>query len=100
MLSINDIAAWGITHPWASIDQIEQDLLLSRAICEIANDEYLGTKYLNPARFWQDIFCRHQNTYIYLRLFTTPIVVQLLYFSSLSGLGRCRLIHLRHSEMP
>jgi predicted nucleotidyltransferase component of viral defense system len=36
------ITAWGITHPWPEIEQIEQDLLLSRAICEIANDKYLG----------------------------------------------------------
>ncbi|MDR1354842.1 MAG: nucleotidyl transferase AbiEii/AbiGii toxin family protein [Propionibacteriaceae bacterium] len=42
MLSINDIAAWGITHPWASAEQVEQDLLLSRAICAIASHDYLG----------------------------------------------------------
>ena len=42
MLSVNDIAVWGITHPWASPDQVEQDLLLSRAICAIAADDYLG----------------------------------------------------------
>ena len=41
MLSVNDITAWGITHPWASTDQVEQDLLLSRAICAIADDPYL-----------------------------------------------------------
>ncbi|MDR1440967.1 MAG: nucleotidyl transferase AbiEii/AbiGii toxin family protein [Bifidobacteriaceae bacterium] len=42
MLSVNDIAAWGGSHPWASPDQVEQDLLLSRAICAIAADSYLG----------------------------------------------------------
>lgn len=42
MLSVNDIAAWGRTHPWSSADQVEQDLLLSRAICAIADDPYLG----------------------------------------------------------
>jgi predicted nucleotidyltransferase component of viral defense system len=42
MLSINDIAAWGRTHPWSSADQVEQDLLLSRAICAIADHPYLG----------------------------------------------------------
>jgi predicted nucleotidyltransferase component of viral defense system len=46
MLSVNDIAAWGITHPWASADQVEQDLLLSRAICAIATDPYLGGELL------------------------------------------------------
>jgi predicted nucleotidyltransferase component of viral defense system len=38
------ITAWAITHPWPTAEQVEQDLLLSRAICEIANDEYLGTE--------------------------------------------------------
>jgi predicted nucleotidyltransferase component of viral defense system len=42
MLSVNDIASWGITHPWASANQVEQDLLLARAICAISNHEYLG----------------------------------------------------------
>ena len=46
MLSINDIAAWGITHPWASADQVEQDLLLSRSMCAIADHPYLGTELL------------------------------------------------------
>ena len=46
MLSVNDIAGWGITHPWATTDQIEQDLLLSRAICEISNHPYLGGELL------------------------------------------------------
>jgi predicted nucleotidyltransferase component of viral defense system len=46
VLSVNDIAAWGIVHPWASADQVEQDLLLSRAICAIADDAYLGRELL------------------------------------------------------
>ncbi len=33
---------WGRTASWPSDDQIEQDLLLSRLIVEIANDGYLG----------------------------------------------------------
>jgi len=46
MLSVNDIASWGITHAWASADQVEQDLLLSRAICAITDDRYLGRELL------------------------------------------------------
>jgi len=42
MLTSGDIAAWAPAHPWATNDQIEQDLLLSRAICAIASDSYLG----------------------------------------------------------
>lgn len=36
------ITAWGRTVPWPTEEQIEQDLLLSRLIVEIATDEYLS----------------------------------------------------------
>ena len=36
------ITEWGRTVPWPTVEQIEQDLLLSRLIVEIANDDYLG----------------------------------------------------------
>ena len=36
------IVEWGRTASWPSDDQIEQDLLLSRLIVEIANDAYLA----------------------------------------------------------
>ena len=42
MIPREDIVAWGVEHPWPEYDQIEQDLLLSQAICEIANDDLLG----------------------------------------------------------
>ena len=42
MISRNDIVAWGVEHPWPEMDQIEQDLLLSQAICVISNDALLG----------------------------------------------------------
>ena len=42
MIPREDIVAWGTEHPWSEYDQIEQDLLLSQAICEIANDDLLG----------------------------------------------------------
>ncbi|MEX0826851.1 MAG: nucleotidyl transferase AbiEii/AbiGii toxin family protein [Acidimicrobiia bacterium] len=38
------ITAWGTTVPWPTVEQIEQDLLLSRLIVEIANDDYLGNE--------------------------------------------------------
>ena len=70
MLSVNDIAAWGITHPWVDADQIEQDLLLSRAICAIATDNYLGSELIfrggtalrklrlpRPLRYSEDLDC-------------------------------------------
>jgi hypothetical protein len=33
------ITEWGRIVPWPTVEQIEQDLLLSRLIVEIANDE-------------------------------------------------------------
>jgi hypothetical protein len=33
------ITEWGRTVPWPTVEQIEQDLLLSRLIVEIANDD-------------------------------------------------------------
>lgn len=36
------ITAWGVHRPWPTPEQVEQDLLLSRAICAIASDDYLG----------------------------------------------------------
>ncbi len=44
MITNQDIALWSIDHPWQSADQIEQDLLLSQAICVIAKDPLLGTE--------------------------------------------------------
>ena len=42
MINLDAIVAWGETHPWPTLEQIEQDLLLSRAICEITAHDYLG----------------------------------------------------------
>jgi hypothetical protein len=42
MIPYNTITAWGVAHPWPTREQIEQDLLLSQAICEISNDSFLG----------------------------------------------------------
>lgn len=42
MIPANDITKWGVNHPWSTRDQIEQDLLLSQAICEIANNQFLN----------------------------------------------------------
>lgn len=44
MIPREDIIAWGVDHPWPELDQIEQDLLLSEAICEISNDNLLGNE--------------------------------------------------------
>jgi len=42
MIPYNTITAWGVSHPWLSREQIEQDLLLSKAIIDIYRDETLA----------------------------------------------------------
>lgn len=42
MMRRTDITRWGVDHPWQNENQIEQDLLLSMAMVEIANDPLLG----------------------------------------------------------
>jgi predicted nucleotidyltransferase component of viral defense system len=42
MMRRTDITQWGIDHPWQNENQIEQDLLLSMTMVEVANDPLLG----------------------------------------------------------
>jgi len=42
MIPRRHLTAWALTHPWPSPVQIEQDLLLTRAICAIADHPFLG----------------------------------------------------------
>lgn len=44
MIARHDIVSWSVDHPWPEMDQVEQDLLLSQAICEISNDQLLGSE--------------------------------------------------------
>lgn len=68
MIPSSVVTAWSVEHPWPDADQVEQDLLLARAICEIANDDLLGGElvirggtafhklYLNqPCRYSEDL---------------------------------------------
>ena len=68
MIPASDITKWGVRHPWSTREQIEQDLLLSQALCEIANDRLLGEELLlrggtayhklflpQPLRFSEDL---------------------------------------------
>lgn len=44
MVPLGVVTAWSTDHPWPTNRQVEQDLLLSRAICAIADDAYLGAE--------------------------------------------------------
>ena len=37
------ITQWSKTAPWRDNKQVEQDLIICRALCAIYNDEYLST---------------------------------------------------------
>lgn len=41
MIPVMDIIAWSSEAPWAEQRQIEQDLIISRAIVELFSDEFL-----------------------------------------------------------
>ena len=42
MIPYNTITAWGVLHPWPTREQIEQDLLLSKAIIAIYANKTLA----------------------------------------------------------
>ena len=46
MIPYNTITAWGVSHPWVTREQIEQDMLLSKAICDIYNNEKLANELI------------------------------------------------------
>lgn len=62
------ITEWSATAPWPTDEQIKQDLIISRALCEIYRDKFLSERlafrggtalhklFLNPApRYSEDI---------------------------------------------
>ncbi len=42
MIPETNITAWSLTAPWAEPRQVEQDLIISRALVEIFNHDLLG----------------------------------------------------------
>ena len=44
MIPANAVTSWGVDHRWPTREQVEQDLLLSRAICAIADEPYLASE--------------------------------------------------------
>lgn len=44
MIPRSEIIYWRINHDWLTDDQVEQDFLLSRAICAISDDAFLSSE--------------------------------------------------------
>lgn len=68
MIPQNFITKWSVSSPWAENKQVEQDLIICRALCSIYNDEFLaehlafrggtalGKLYLSPQpRYSEDL---------------------------------------------
>jgi predicted nucleotidyltransferase component of viral defense system len=76
MIPDNSITEWSTYAPWATRTQIEQDLLLSRLMIEISNNDYLGTDLIfrggtclhklhlpTPYRYSEDLDYVRENTH-------------------------------------
>ena len=44
MIPAMNIVAWGHTVPWVEQRQVEQDLVMARALVEIFSDDFLGAQ--------------------------------------------------------
>lgn len=78
MIYLNAITEWGRTHPWASEEQIEQDLLLARAVCEIASNDYLSKELVFRggtaiSKLYTDTAYRYSEDLDYVRTTTGSI---------------------------
>ena len=50
MIPAQNIVAWGNVVPWADQRQVEQDLIISRALVEIFSDQMLRSALPRPFR--------------------------------------------------
>ena len=72
MITDADIAHWRTHVPWVDADQVEQDLVLSRVIVEIANDPLLGPELVFRGgtcfhKLWLDRPWRYSEDLDYVR---------------------------------
>lgn len=72
MITDADIAHWRSHVPWVDADQVEQDLVLSRVIVEIANDPVLGPELVFRGgtcfhKLWLDRPWRYSEDLDYVR---------------------------------
>lgn len=72
MIAAADIAHWRTKVPWVDADQVEQDLVLSRMIVEIANDPLLGSELVFRGgtcfhKLWLDRPWRYSEDLDYVR---------------------------------
>lgn len=72
MITQADIAHWQQRVPWPTLEQVEQDLVLSRLIVEIANHPLLGNELVFRGgtclhKLWLDRPWRYSEDLDYVR---------------------------------
>ena len=103
MIPHMNIIAWSNEAPWASLRQVEQDLIISRAVIEIFNDDYLreelrfrGGTALNKLHFPETL--RYSEDIDLVQMQPEPIGATIDAIRDvLSWLGKCNRTQSGHS---
>ena len=103
MIPLSYLREWSATAPWPDLRQVEQDLVISRALCDLFSDPFLATKiafgggtaihkllFQRPLRYSEDIDLIQSRAE---GIGTTIDAIR----SALSWLGRCSREQAGHS---
>jgi predicted nucleotidyltransferase component of viral defense system len=103
VIPISYLQEWTAAAPWSDLRQVEQDLIICRALCDLFNDPFLATRiafrggtaihkllFQRPLRYSEDIDL--------IQTQAEPIGPTIdAIRKALSWLGRCRTQHAEHS---
>jgi len=103
VIPISYLREWTATAPWSDLRQVEQDLIISRALCDLFNHAFLAPKiafrggtaihkllFKRPLRYSEDIDLIQTEAEP-----IGPIIDTIR--KALSWLGRCRTQRAEHS---
>ena len=102
MIPTSYLREWNATAPWSDLRQVEQDLIIYRALCDLFNDPFLAQKiafrggtaihkllFEKPLRYSEDIDL--------IQTEAEPIGPTIdVIRKALSWLGKCRTQHAEH----
>jgi len=103
MIPISYLREWVAMAPWSDLRQVEQDLIICRALCDLFNDPFLAPRiafrggtaihkllFKQPLRYSEDIDL--------IQMEAEPIGPTIdAVRKALSWLGKCRTQHAEHS---